>query len=66
MQLNEAVFTPRFCTVRINAIFKDPEEAKQCGYNEPTYYESEDYDIQGKYIGRNRMKFAAIRKEVKE
>ena len=39
MEIGKYVNTPRFCTVRISAIFENPEDAVKCGYVEPTYQE---------------------------
>jgi hypothetical protein len=62
MKLGDKVYTPRFCTVKINAIFADENEARECGYYEPTHYNSDEYIIVGKHIGTNLMKFAAVHK----
>ena len=37
MKLGDKVMTPRFCTVKITAMFEDEQEARKCGYTEPTY-----------------------------
>lgn len=58
-EINAYVRTPRFCTVKINAIFADKEEALALGYTEPTYFKG-DFEVRGKSIGANRMVFAAI------
>ena len=60
-EINAYVRTPRFCTVRINAIFCDKLEAWQAGYKEPTYYtDPTGVEVFGKCIGDNRMVFAAV------
>jgi hypothetical protein len=62
MKQGDYVFTPRFCTVKIEKVFNTENEAREAGYREPTHYDSGDYDIMGKHIGENRMTFAAIHK----
>lgn len=47
MKIGDYVSTPRFCTVKINAIFADENEARKCGYTEPTYYSGNDYSMAG-------------------
>lgn len=58
-EINSYVRTPRFCSVKIHAIFTDEAEARICGYTEPTYYRG-DYKVLGKSIGNNCMVFAAV------
>lgn len=62
MKKNDYVYTPRFCTVRIEKIFASEEEARQEGYTEPTYYDDPDYGIAGKSLDMYHMKFAGYRK----
>lgn len=63
MKSGDQVYTPRFCTVRIQEVFETAKEACAEGYTEPTHYDNDpEYTIQGKHTGLNRMKFAAIRK----
>lgn len=61
MKIGDTIYTPRFCTVRIEEVFETKDEAKTNGYTEPTYYKG-DYDVLGKSIGVNRMAFAAVKK----
>lgn len=61
MKVGDHIYTPRFCTVRINEVFESENEAIENGYTEPTHYRGE-YKILGKSIGMNRMVFAAAKK----
>ncbi len=56
------VLTPRFCTVKIDKVFKSRENAAKEGYTEPTHFQDYDFGVVGKSIGINRMTFAAYRK----
>ena len=58
MKIGDSVYTPRFCTVRINAIFENEAEARAAGFCEPTYYEG-DHVILGKVLDMYSMEFAA-------
>ena len=62
MKVGDYVYTPRFCTVKINAVFASEAEAHQDGYREPTYYKGE-YTILGKVLDQYSMVFAAVSKE---
>ena len=62
MNIGDYVRTPRFCTVRINAIFSKEQEARSCGYTEPTYYEGSDCVILGKWLFEYNIFFAAFQK----
>ena len=42
MKIGDSVYTPRFCTVRISAIFATEAEAHAAGFREPTYYKGDD------------------------
>lgn len=59
MKIGDSVYTPRFCTVRIAAIFENETEARVAGFCEPTYYEG-DYIILGKSLDIYHMEFAAV------
>ena len=61
MKAGDSVYTPRFCTVQIAAIFGSEAEARRSGYCEPTYYEGE-YIILGKSLDLYHMEFAAVPK----
>jgi len=37
MKIGDFVYTPRFCTARIDAIFATTAEANAAGFCEPTY-----------------------------
>jgi len=54
--------TPRFCTVKLEAVFTDRQAAGDAGYVEPTHYDNCQWDVFGKNTGVNRMAFAAVRK----
>jgi len=62
MRIGDSVYTPRFCTVRIGAIFATEAEAHAAGYCEPTYYKG-DHIILGKSLDVYHMQFAAVPKE---
>lgn len=67
MNIGDYVSTPRFCTVRISAIFREEQEARSCGYTEPTYYSGRgdggsDYIVLGKSLDLYHMIFAAVPK----
>lgn len=62
MKVGDYVYTPRFCTVKINAVFASEAEAHKDGYREPTYYKGE-YTILGKVLDQYSMVFAAVPKE---
>ena len=59
MKIGDSVYTPRFCTVRISAIFATEAEAKL----EPTYYKG-DHIVLGRSLDMYHMEFAAVPKEV--
>ncbi len=62
MKKGQYVLTPRFCTVKIDKVFRSRENAAKAGYTEPTHYQDADFGVVGKSIGINRMTFAAYRK----
>ena len=62
MKVGDWIETPRFCGVRIKAVFDSKEEAYANRFTEPTYYEgSEGYEILGKTLDMYHMEFAAVR-----
>lgn len=62
MKKGDYVYTPRFCSVKIEKVFKTEENALKAGYNEPTHYKNYEYGILGKHTGINQMLFAGYRK----
>ena len=62
MKIGDSVYTPRFCTVRIAAVFATEAEARAVGFCEPTYYKG-DHVILGKVLDLYCMEFAAVPKE---
>lgn len=62
MKKGEYIFTPRFCTVKIEKVFRTQENALKAGYTEPTHYLNYEFGILGKSIGKNRMVFAGYKK----
>jgi hypothetical protein len=56
------VQTPRFLKVKINEVFEDNNNAIGEGFLEPTGFRDEEYHVRGKYLGENRMIFAAIKR----
>ena len=63
MKKGDAVYTPRFCTVRIEDVFETRAEAGAAGYKEPTYYEKDGYTVLGKSLDVYHMTFAACKTE---
>lgn len=61
MKKGDYVYTPRFCTVKIEEVFESEMEARESGYTEPTYYQGE-YEILGESLDMYHMKFAAVKK----
>ncbi len=61
MKIGDSVYTPRFCTVRIDTIFATTAEARAAGFCEPTYYKGE-HIILGKVLDMYHMEFAAVPK----
>lgn len=61
MKIGDYVYTPRFCTVRISAIFVSEAAARAAGFCEPTYYKG-NYIILGKVLDMYSMEFAAVPK----
>jgi len=68
-RIGMTIYTPRFCTVRIDAIFSTYAAARRAGFNEDSHYGMcdncgrflpEDLPIRivGRMIGENRMEFA--------
>lgn len=62
MKKGQYIYTPRFCTVRIEKVFQSRENAVKAGYTEPTHYTDALYGICGKHTGANQMIFAAYKK----
>ena len=59
VRIDSRIRTPRFLEVRIIAIFKKSDDARQLGFTESTDYEG-DFKVYGRCIGDNRMDFAAV------
>ena len=51
MKVGDSIYTPRFCTVKIAAVYEDRAQAYTDGFNEPSHYKDTDYDILGKPTG---------------
>jgi len=62
MNKGDRFYTPRFCTVRIEEVFPNREEAAMAGYKEPTYWEDPEWEIVGKSLDVYHMLFAAYHK----
>lgn len=63
MKVGDWVETPRFCGVRIQAVFDTEAEAREAGFKQPTYYDRGDgWDILGKTLDEFHAVFAAVRK----
>ena len=61
MKIGDSVYTSRFCTVRIAAIFENEAEARAAGFCDPTYDEG-DHVILGKVLDMYSVEFAAVPK----
>ena len=57
MKKGEYVYTPRFCSVMIEKVFRSLETAVKYGFVEPTYYNNPEYSV-----GKDTMIFAAVKK----
>ena len=57
------VRTPRFLTVKIKKVYPSTEEMYCTGFEEPTHFRDDDYEVCGKTIGLNQMEFAAACKQ---
>ena len=62
MKKGEFIYTPRFCSVKIEKVCRNRNTAYKQGFTEPTHYADAKYDILGKHTGINRMIFAAVTK----
>ena len=54
--------TPRFLWVQIEDVFANYHECYRRGFNEPTYFDDDEWGVIGKVIATNTMIFAAYRK----
>lgn len=63
MKIGDFVYTPRFCTVQISAVFATEAETHAAGFCEPTYYKG-DHIILGKSLDVYHMEFAAVPRTV--
>ena len=63
MKIGDSVYTPRFCTVRVSAVFATEAEAHTAGFCEPTYYKGNHISL-GKSLDMYHMEFAAVPKRV--
>jgi hypothetical protein len=62
MKKGDYVYTPRFCSVEIEKVYRNNNgKAQKDGYYEPTYYNDGTYKIYGKHTGKDLMTFAAIK-----
>jgi hypothetical protein len=62
MKIGDWIEPPRFLKVKIEEVLTREESTRQ-GYTESTHYKKDpDFEIFGKLIGENRMKFAAVKK----
>lgn len=62
MKKGDRVYTPRFCTVKLDKVFRNEANARKAGYTEPTHTDIDGYGILGKTIDAYHMTFAAYRK----
>lgn len=61
MKVNDYIYTPRFCNVKIHSVFENKDMAYQNGFTEPTHYHEFGFTVLGKIIGENRMIFAGVK-----
>ena len=66
MKIGDNVYTPRFCTVKINEVFDNARSAREAGYIEPTHYHKNGWTVLGKAVGNAmpgwcKMEFAAVK-----
>lgn len=45
MKVGKYVYTPRFCTVKIERVFDTAEEAGEHGFTEPTHYHRDGWTV---------------------
>lgn len=64
MKKGDTVYTPRFCSVQIEKVFRSKKTAFKAKFTEPTYYKDPDglYDVYGKSLDVHHMQFAAVKK----
>lgn len=62
MKPNDRIYTPRFCSVKIEHVYDSRAEAAEAGYTEPTYYNDPEYGVAGKSLDLYHMEFAGYRK----
>lgn len=61
MKTGDRVYTPRFCTVIIEQVFDNEEEARGAGYTEPTHFHKDGWTVFGKSLDVYHMEFAGCR-----
>lgn len=64
MKKGDYVRTPRFLTVKLEAVYKSYEEAEKNGFTETTHYtmkNNDGYDVLGKQLDMYHMEFAAVK-----
>ena len=61
IRIGSYIQTPRFCWVKIEAIFADEESANAAGYTEPTHLYDMPYKVLGKSKDMYRMTFAVCK-----
>lgn len=57
-QIGDYIQTPRFCQVRVSAVFANFDDCYACGFTESAHVAGKDFLVYGKSIGVNRMIFA--------
>ena len=61
MKKGTKVYTQRFCTVTIDKVFENADEARKAGFVETTYTTVDNYAIKGRSIDCYHTEFAAVR-----
>lgn len=62
LQVGDALDSPRFCWITLKEVFQTVEDMQAAGYTEPTYIDSDRWDIRGRSLSVNSMHFAAAPK----
>lgn len=62
MNVGDKIYTSRFCTVTIKAVFDSISEARKAGFTEPTHCNDTQYEVLGRSLDLYHMEFAGARR----
>ena len=62
MNVDDKIYTPRFCTVTIKDVFGSISEARKAGFTESAHYNDSEYEVMGRSIDLHHMEFAGVKK----